>query len=840
MTTQPPLPGSTYRLPLQPDFPFAAAEAAVPHLASLGISHLHLPPVLQAAPGSPHGRDVVDHTRISVELGGERGLRSLAGTAAAHGMGLVVEVVPHHMAVPAPEHLNRPLWSVLREGPSSPYAHWFDIDWAAQRNRVLLPFLRDRLGAEVDRIERATWDGETILRYHDHAFPLRAGTEELPLPALVEQQWYRLAWWRVGRTELNYRRFLTSSGTIGLRTEDPEVFRATHGLLLGLVREGVISGLHVTHADGLADPRGYLRRLTEATARHRQRATTTTGTGSPVGAGEPAGRGPTAPHPVWTVVEKVLTGTERLPADWCCAGTTGREALHRVDGLFLCPVGLAELTTVYREFTATDPGEPHTSWTSTARRATREVLASELAAEVDRLTRLAYRICAQDLALRDHGAGSLHTAVTELLASFPTHRPYVVPGEPAPPGAVRALDRASENAGYAFVVAEEAAAVDVVRGLALGSLGRSPAKDEFVGRFAQVCAAVRATAVEGVAHHRWFPLLSRGEAGGDPAGPGTDPQEFHAFCSHLQRDWPGTGTVLSGHDTRRSADVRARAAVLSEVPRAWRSWLELASASHAHLRRGGVPDRAAEYLIWQTLLTAWDLEPPDRLVDAVRGSLREAGVHTGRTSQDRTYETAVLDFAMTVATRARGVAADFARWCAEPERANVLGAALVHLTMPGVPDVYQGTETLWHCLAEPDGLRPARFDELARALRRLDDGGPGAVPHGLGEEKLLVTATALRLRRARPEWFGADAGYTPVYAHGPAAVHAVAFLRAGSVLTVVTRLAHRLARNGGWRNTVLPLPDGNWTDLLTDRPVTGRAPLTELLDRHPVALLART
>lgn len=244
-------PTATYRLQLQPDFPFPAAEKAVPYLAALGVSHLHLSPVLEAVPGSRHGYDVVDHSRVRQELGGEEGLRSLAATAREHGLGLVLDIVPNHMAA-APRH-NRQLWEVLREGRASPYARWFDIDWAAGGDKVLLPVLAGPLGGELDAF---TVDADAgVLRYGEQEFPLRAGTAELPLPELLDAQHYRLAWWRLARTELNYRRFFTVSELIGVRVEHPEVFDATHAKVLELLRDGVLDGLRIDHPDGLPTPR---------------------------------------------------------------------------------------------------------------------------------------------------------------------------------------------------------------------------------------------------------------------------------------------------------------------------------------------------------------------------------------------------------------------------------------------------------------------------------------------------------------------------------------------------------------------------------------------------------
>lgn len=474
-------PTATYRLQLQPEFPFGAAAAAVPYLASLGVSHLHLSPVLESVPGSPHGYDVVDPTRVRAELGGEEGLRALARTAREHGLGLVVDIVPNHMAM-APRH-NRALWEVLREGPKSPYARWFDIDWEAQGGQVLLPVLGHPAGTELEHLRV---DGD-VLRYYDHVFPLREGTAELPLPRLLDAQWYRPVWWRLARTELNYRRFFSISELIGVRVEDPEVFEATHGTILRLLREGVVDGLRVDHPDGLADPDAYLERLHAASG----------------------GR--------WTVVEKILADGERLPDAWPVAGTTGYDALRHVDGLFTDPVGAGELLDRYRRFAApqTDRGG---DWAATVRRAAYKVLRHELATETERLTRVTSRVCAasDDPALRDRAPWALRTALEELLVRLEVYRPYTS-GDPA----VVVTEEAAAQAREAFVVPEEAGAVDVVRGLVLGGEGAAGA--EFRARFAQTASALRAKSVEDTAFYRYTPLLAANEVGGDPGAPGVSP-----------------------------------------------------------------------------------------------------------------------------------------------------------------------------------------------------------------------------------------------------------------------------------------------------------------------------
>lgn len=791
----PPPPTATYRLQLQPEFPFDAAEAAVPYLASLGVSHLHLSPVLEAVPGSTHGYDVVDHARVRDELGGEEGLRSLSRTARAHGLGLVMDIVPNHMAA-VPRH-NHALWEVLREGPGSPYARWFDIDWDAGDGRVLLPVLGRGVGDELASLRV---DGD-VLRYHEHAFPLREGTGELPLPRLLDAQWYRLAWWRLARTELNYRRFFTISDLIGVRVEDPEVFDATHAKILELLREGVVEGLRIDHPDGLADPGAYLQRLQEAT------------------------------HGRWTVVEKILADGEQLPAAWPVAGTTGYDALRHLDGLFTDPAGAGELLGQYRRFTApaVDRGG---DWDATVRRAAYKVLTHELAAETDRLTREATALCAADPALRDHAPWALRTALLELLVRLPVYRPYVSGG--AEPASVLTVG-AAEEAKAAFAVREEAEAVDVVRDLVLGRLGSGPEVDGFRARFAQISSALRAKAVEDTAFYRHAPLLSAAEVGGSPERPAITPESFHAYCARVQRDWPYSGTVLTTHDTKRSADVRAGIAVLTQCPEQWADLLVDVTEQTARMGGASAPDPQLAWAAWQTAV-GFGFPYDERLQKALLKHVREAGLHTSWTEPNEAYEKAVTAF---VEAGPCGpplyTVAEFANGLRPHVRANVLGATLLQLTMPGVPDLYQGTEGEYRALVDPDNRRPVRFqphvlEYLEQHRDRWD----------LSEEKLALTAAALRLRRRRPELFGGAATYEPLAARGPGAAHCVAFTRSGEVIAAVSRLSLRLAEAGGWRATELELPQGRWADLLTPgREFTGHARVEELFGELPVVLLER-
>lgn len=797
-------PTGTYRLQLRAEFGFADAAAVVGYLADLGVSHLYLSPVLQAAPGSTHGYDVVDHGRICEELGGEDGLRALAATAGEHGLGIVVDVVPNHMAIPTPASLNAALWSVLRDGPASEYARWFDVDWSAQQRSLLVPVLGERIGQVLDAGEIVLDDAgaQPVLRYHDHAFPVREGTEHLTLPELVDRQWYRLAHWKVADEELNYRRFFDVGTLVAVRVEDPEVFEATHSLLLRLHREGVIAGFRVDHPDGLADPRDYVSRLARA-----------------------------APQ-AWIVVEKILEGDEQLPADWPCAGTTGYDALQRLTGVTVDPAGAEPLSTEWQTLAATRWHE----FAVVAADGKRLVLNSSLRAEVTRLVDLAHAVSQDDLRWRDLTRQGIEAALVEMLVAFPVYRAYVVPGEPAPPEAVALVEEVVARCQAAQPrLADELA---FVADLALGRLGirDTGRRAEFLVRFQQTCGPVMAKGVEDTAFYRYHRLVALNEVGGRPDHFATFPDDLHAWAVRQQRAWPTAMTTLSTHDTKRSEDVRARLAAVSEVPGRWRETVAGWRRAAEHLRSSaGWPDPETEYLLWQTLVGTWPIDA-DRLLPYLTKAVREAKVHTSWTEPDDSYEAAVLHLARGVLDDPdlAGSVAAFVASITPLARVATLTQRLLQLTVPGVPDTYQGCERVVRSLVDPDNRRPVDFALATSALARLDSGAP---PESLDDEKLLVVATALRLRRAHPDWFGPTGTYAPL---ATTTTHALGFTRADQAATVVSRRTHELEQNGGWREHHVVLPDGDWRDLLTGRDVPGAAVgIAGLLDRLPVALLVR-
>ncbi|HCX84358.1 MAG TPA: malto-oligosyltrehalose synthase, partial [Micrococcales bacterium] len=814
-------PVSTYRLQLGPDLSFDEARAQLPYLERLGVTDLYLSPVLAAAPGSTHGYDVVDHDEVSEVMGGRAALERLCAAAHERGMGVVLDIVPNHMAVPTPAWHNRELWDVLAHGETSEYAEWFDVEWSGPSAGLLMPVLGDRIGAvlgrgelTVDEVDVPGVGPTTVLRYFDHVFPVRAGTESLPLTRLLEAQHYRLAYWRVADEELNYRRFFDVGTLVAIRVERPAVFDATHRLVLELMAQGFVDGLRIDHPDGLADPRAYLRHLDEATG----------------GA--------------WVVAEKILEPTEELPADWPVAGTTGYDTAWRVGQLLVDPAGAPALAGIMHELTGDGPmGLPALTVESK-----RQVVEQSLFAEVHRLTSLISDVRHDDIRLRDHTWRALLDCVTELVIAFDRYRAYVVPGEPAPPAAVALVEEAAALA--ASRLDEERAdtmqvVVDLVLGREAGSAGkvREPRRDEIIVRFQQVCGAVMAKGVEDTTFYRWTHLVSLCEVGASPGTFALGPDTLHSWAERQQQRWPDTMTAGTTHDTKRGADVRARIGVLSEHATAWVDLVHALRAATSDARPTDLPGRT-ENLLWQILAGTWTDEGPleaDRFTGYLLKAAREAKEWTAWTNPDAAREERVIAFAEHVLA-SPGVAELMAGWLDRTRasvRAATLGQTLLQLTLPGVADVYQGTETTRIALVDPDNRRPVDYAALAVALDRVertDGSGTGS----LGEEKLALVRAVLHARRGDPEAFvGPRAGYLPL---ATSSERAVAFARTSDgeprSVTVISR--HTTGLTSGWGEREVVLPDGTaWADPrrpgLVHRP--GPVRLADLFAPSPVAFL---
>jgi malto-oligosyltrehalose synthase len=808
------VPVSLYRLQLTPHFGFAAVIKVAGYLVDLGVTHVYLSPILQAVPDSQHGYDVTDHSRIRAEFGGEEGFRAMAAELHARNLGIVLDIVPNHMAFPAPEFQNRPLWSVLHYGLESQYAHWFDIDWSMHEGRLLLPILaaspEECLADMV--VDPDGPDGVPVLRYFDHMLPLWPGTTRLPLAGVLESQHYKLADWRAAATSLNWRRFFDVASLIGIRVEDPRVFDATHEVVLQLVGEGLIDGLRVDHPDGLADPRGYFRRLADATGG------------------------------MWVVAEKILAVGERLPDDWPVAGTTGYDALRLAGGLFVDPAGAGPLAAEYAGFVEAGCRVlPARRFADVAGEAKRQVTGEAFGSEVSRLGR----------AFAGTGVradpGDLHQVLTELVAGFDVYRAYIHPGEEPLPAAVGAVHRALDAARGWLPPRLHPLASAVVAATLRGS-------GEFAVRFQQTTGPVLAKGIEDTAAYRWPRLISLNEVGCDPDRFGVTPQEFHEEAAHLHAAWPGTLTTLSTHDTKRQEDGRARLAVLAEIPDMWRAkvadWHAQARPPRSYGCEDMSVDSETEYFLWQTFVCAWPLSG-FRLSGYLTKAVREAKRFTSWTDPNAFYEGAVHRLAAQILSDSglvTGIRA-FVDDISPDAMVASLGAKLVQLTMPGVADVYQGCELGGLSLVDPDNRRPVDYARRGHMLAGLDSGELDLASRD--SRKLNVTSRALRVRRDHPEWFvGGEATYTPLAAQGPAADHVVAFARArgpvdvpgtGCAVTVATRLPVGLRRRGGWADTVLPVPaGGGWRDVMTGQSHDGdRIPLADLARYLPVALLER-
>ncbi|MFP5220458.1 MAG: malto-oligosyltrehalose synthase, partial [Actinomycetes bacterium] len=752
-------------------------------------------PYLQAAPGSAHGYDVVDHGRLNEELGGEPAFGRMVRACHDAGLGIVLDVVPNHMAVSEPESQNAAWWSLLREGRGSPYAAWFDVDWDDPDNpgKVLVPVLGGPLGEVLDELELL----DDRIRYYDHEVPVAPGTRvDGDVLATLERQHYRLCHWRVAGEELNYRRFFDVTTLAGVRVEDPAVFEATHRVVLQQVCDGVLDGLRIDHPDGLADPEGYLDMLAEATG----------------GA--------------WVAVEKILEPGEQLPEQWKTVGTTGYDAMNRVTGLFVDPAGEQALTHLWASVTGDEA-----SYEQVVAQTKRLVLSDVLAAEVNRLTALGLRVCRTDPALRDTTRRALREALVEVLASFGVYRAYLPPAGPADATARAHVEHAVRAAQQSLP--RRAAEIALVGRLALAEGPSGSAAEEFVTRFQQTCGPVMAKGVEDTAFYRYLRLTALNEVGGDPGRFGTSTADFHAASTVAQRDWPLSMTALSTHDTKRSEDVRARLVLLSECAVEWGEAVTRWAALAARHRFPAGPDVATEQLVFQTLVGAWPVSA-DRAVAYCEKATREAKARTSWTEPDPAFDEALAAFVRAVLADDELVAeiAAFVERLAPAWRTTVLAQKAVQLTMPGVADVYQGTELPDLSLVDPDNRRPVDFSARRSLLASLD--GPPAVDDS-GVAKLHLVSRLLRLRRERPEHFLADSSYAPL----DAGSRAVAFVRGDAVVTVAPVRAVAVERNG-WRDDAVELPAGRWRDVLTGAARDGgRAPLAELLDGFPVAVLVR-
>jgi (1->4)-alpha-D-glucan 1-alpha-D-glucosylmutase len=644
-----------YRLQLRPEFGFAAAAEQLDYLLALGVSHVLLSPILTPAEGSTHGYDVADPTQVNPELGGEQGFARFAAAARTRGLGLVLDIVPNHMCIST--RRNRWWWDVLRHGPASAYAHYFDVDWTQP---LLLPWLGKPLAAvlaagelKLDRVN----DKEPRLLYHGLELPLAHGSAPQgdALAAILARQHYRLAHWTAGDHELSYRRFFDVNHLIGVRVEVEDVFLATHARILDWLRDGVLAGVRIDHLDGLREPARYLERLRAA-----------------------------APD-ACIVVEKILARDEALPA-WPIAGTTGYDFLNRVQRVFLDPHGAAGLQAAYDAFAGPQP-----EFAAVALAGKRAVLAKLLHSDVRRLGRMARRLAPRGSALRHATGPQLDAMVGEWAERLNVYRTYAPAAGPL------------EDADRLRLAA--AAVPDYLL-----------REREFLLSFQQLTPAVMAKGVEDTAFYRSFRLAALNEVGGDPDYFAISPAEFHAACAAAQRDWPHSLLNTSTHDTKRGEDVRARLWLLSEMADGWQEAALAWQRHNARYHHAAGPDANTEYLFYQTLVGAWPITP-ERMQAYMLKAVREAKVYTSWRQPHAGYEGALRRFIAAALSDARWLrtVAAFVEPLVAAGEVNSLAQLLLKLTAPGVPNVYNGAELWEFLLVDPDNRTPVDF-----ALRRRE------------------------------------------------------------------------------------------------------------------------
>jgi (1->4)-alpha-D-glucan 1-alpha-D-glucosylmutase len=785
------LPRATMRLQFHRGFAFADACSLAPYFASLGISHIYASPIMTARPGSPHGYDVVDPTRVNPELGGEAELLRLVEELRRHDLGLIVDIVPNHMAVGSG---NRWWMDVLARGRDSRYAKYFDIDWnppnSDLRGKLLLPVLGRPYGEALEsgEITLARGDDASVfmVRYFDHVFPIAAGNlaadtaldgfdpavsqGRARLHELLERQHYRLAWWRVANDEINWRRFFDINELAALRIENDEVFEAVHATVLRLYADGVVDGLRIDHIDGLSQPEAYCRKLRARLSALDEKR--------PVHA---------PPGPAYLVVEKILARDEALPKTWLTDGTTGYDFMNQVSALQHDLAGERSLTELWHRVS----GRP-ADFDSEEELARRQILERSFSAQRDSVVESLYAIAQSSLVTRDCSRAAIRRVLTEILAHFPVYRIYarvdhVSPSDRAVLG--QAVGRARQTClpGDKWLVTRLGEWFSGER-LALDAL-----QNGALVRFQQLSAPLCAKAVEDTAFYRYGRLISRNDVGFDARQFACSADEFHRKMKARVTDFPHTMLATATHDHKRGEDVRARLAVLSELPQEWsravERWIALAAAHCQSDGTGLMPSPGDLAIAFQTIVGAWplDLRLGDRPgLDAYcqrilawqEKALREAKLHSDWSEPSEAYERAAAEF-VTWLFGGRSLLLEdieaFARRIAPAGAANGLAQVVLKLTAPGVPDIYQGTEYWDLSLVDPDNR--ARVDFTVRQKSQdaaLSDDLAAHWPDG--RIKQFLIKRVLALRNEMPVLFS-EGIYQPLEIAGPMAPHVVAFAR---------------------------------------------------------------
>ncbi len=836
------IPTSTYRVQFNRGFTFADAIQIIDYLHDLGITDLYSSPIFLAGPQSTHGYDVCGF-ELNPNLGSPDDFEKLTHKLRSHGMGLLLDIVPNHMGNGAS---NKAWRDVLKNGPNSQFANFFDIDWHSAapslRDKVLLPVLGRHYGDALKRgeLKLVISGGQLEIAYFDKTFPLSPQTEEkireeakwrrsgeehdspealadivadynsdkARLHRLIEHQFYRLAFWRVGPHELNYRRFFDVTDLVGVRVEDEAVFKKTHEFIFDLVSRKAVTGLRVDHPDGLRDPKTYFDRLQS--------------------------RGP-----VYVVGEKILSDGEKLPSDWKVQGTTGYDFLNYMNGIFVDSANKSAFSKIYEEFTGCTE-----SFEAVAFESKKYVLKRLFISEVDALTRRLKQIASQNIEGVDFSWRELRAAIIEFVAAFPVYRSYL------------RQDRAHPDEvemRYINETIKTASGRKPQLGSALEFLGKVLRVDselkpalEFIFKFQQLTGPATAKGLEDTAFYRSTRFISLNEVGGNPGEFGVSVEEFHAWNQYKASNWPHSLLATATHDTKRGEDVRARLNVLSELPGEWRERVMQWKKINLPLKtQAEVPSLCDEYLLYQTLVGTWPSterngkEYIERIQSYLVKAAREAKIHTSWTDPDAGYEESLKSFAAQVLASEQFLAAfePFQNRIASTAVVNSLAQIVLKSFSPGVPDFYQGTELWDFSLVDPDNRRSVDYNVRKQSLGNTTKAAELLREAETGTVKMWLITKALQFRRANSDFF-ASAKYEALPATGGHADRICAFKRRlaeKEVVVVVPRLSAGIGSR--WEDTGIPI-NGIFHNLITSEEVKS-GEIQQIFRTFPVAVLEK-
>jgi (1->4)-alpha-D-glucan 1-alpha-D-glucosylmutase len=862
---------STYRLQLHSGFTLKDACRVLPYLRKLGVSHVYLSPCLQAAPGSTHGYDLADPTRINEEIGGEEGWAEFQKAVRENDLGVLLDIVPNHMTT----HAANVWWNdILMHGPFSQYAGFFDVfpREATSRWRIRLSVLGepypDAIASENLFIDLS---GETPrIRYYENYFPLAPCSWNLIMCNLDDEEaevMKKLELYGNGiekirkddygalvRRGLNViadvrqdsDRMQSWQNRCSLLMNDPERFHALlerqfyqlcwwrlEGEVVNYRRFfniGSLIGLRVDKEEVFRASHQRIAAMIEKEEVDGLRIDHPDGLRDPANYFKRLRR--LLPHGR-IYVEKILDTSEVLPPSWPVDGTVGYEFLSIVNRLWMDEHKADAFNAIYADFT----GHP-TNFPVLLREKKFEVIDGHFTSDLERLASIAHKIAEDRWQTRDLSREQLVQFIRAATVSLSVYRTYRSPRSPGTTDTDARL--ISEACAAARTLCPE---VDVrvaafVEELLAGDLN-DPARADFVLRWQQLTPPVMAKGAEDTTFYCYDRLVSANEVGSQPSLLGVSAEQFHQFCSFFASNWPGNLLASSTHDTKRSEDVRARICVLSEIPERWTAMLYEWAQMNEAAWRGRWKDRHSEYLLYQTLIGAWPISA-ERAKEYMIKAVREAKIHTNWHEPNANYELAITEFIDEILASGAFVKSleDFLDTLTYYGRINSLSQTLIKLTAPGTPDFYQGTE-LWDLsLVDPDNRRPVDFQHREKLLAQCEKMSAADVVQewDSGIPKLWMIHRVLRERRKCLECFLPGASYRPVSAQGTRLGHLLTYLRADRVAVIVPRFL--MSMREGWEDTSLLLPEGKWRNVFTEATFEGEVRPGDVFGAFPVAMLA--